>query len=127
MLDSFSMGGMVALKEFYLDENLEWDVTIYEEWNSFLAKGEITNDELAEVIKGNGTIKSVSHGDGPEFTALRNQLEDLGHITCQRNWINGDRVITPFIFNGVKFERDRQFSCGAALKHHLEFLKKRKE
>lgn len=123
----FSMGGVVALKEFYLDESLEWHITTHRKWNSYLSKEVVTDEDLVEVIKGHGECSTTGSDDGPEFKALRNQLEELGYIECQRSWWNGDRVVKPFQLNGLKFKKDTQFSSGAALKFHLEFLRKHPE
>ena len=126
-MGSISLGRMVALKEFYLDESLDWGVTISVEWNSYLNKDTVTNEDLVEVIKGNGRCGSFSNDDGPEFKALRNQLEADGYIRCERMWWNGDRVLKAFKLNGVIFRKHEQFSCGAAMKHHLNFTRKYNE
>jgi len=117
----------VALKDFYLDETLEWHITTHREWNSYLSKETVTDEDLVEVIKGHGGCSITGSDDGPEFKALRNQLEEMGYIKCERNWWNGDRVIRTFRLNGLRFKKDTQFSSGAALKFHLEFLRKHPE
>lgn len=121
-----SVGRMVALKEFYLDESLEWNVTTHTEYNSYIDKEIVTNEDLIEVLKGKGIIRTIGSDDGPEFKALRNQLEKLGYIECQRGWWNGDRVVKPFQLNGLKFKKNEQFLSGAAMKSYLEFLRRRK-
>jgi hypothetical protein len=121
------MGGMVALKQFYLDESLEWHISTHRTWNTYLSNEVVTDEDLVEVIKGKGHCSSTGSDDGPEFKALRNQLEELGYISCERSWWNGDRVVKPFQLNGLKFKKDTQFSSGAALKFHLEFLRKHPE
>ena len=115
----------MALKRFYLDESLEWHITTHSKWNSYLTKDVVTNEDLVEVIKGKGYCSSTVSGDGPEFKALRNQLEELGYIKCERRWWNGDRVVKPFQLNGLKFKKGEQFSSGAALKFHLDSLRRR--
>jgi hypothetical protein len=35
--------------------------------------------------------------------------------------LNGDRVLTPFTLNGVKFEVDGKFCCGGAMSSHLKW------
>jgi hypothetical protein len=122
-----SLGRVVALKNFYLDESLDWEVAIHREWNSYLDKDVISDQDLVEVLKGGGYCASFSSDDGPEFKALRNQLEQLGYIECQRRWWNGDRVLKAFRLNGVTFCRDEQFCCGAAMKLHLKFERKYKK
>ena len=119
-----SVGRMVALKEFYLDESLEWNVTTHTEYNSYIDKDIVTNEDLIEVLKGKGIIRTIGSDDGPEFKALRNQLEELGYIKCQRGWWNGGRVVKPFQLNGLKFKKNEQFLSGAAMKSHLEFLRR---
>jgi hypothetical protein len=118
------LGGVVALKDFYLDESLEWHITIHRKWNSYLSKETVTDEDLVEVIKGHGECSMTGSDDGPEFKSLRNQLEELGYIECQRSWWNGDRVVKAFRLNGLLFKKNTQFSCGAALKFHMEFLRK---
>lgn len=117
----------MALKQFYLDESIEWHISVYTEYNSHLDKEVVTNEDLVEVIKGNGKWSTTGSDDGPEFKALRNRLEELGYIECQRSWWNGDRVVKSFQLNGLKFKKGEQFSSGAALKFHLEFLRNRKK
>lgn len=121
------MGGVVALKDFYLDEAMDWEEYIHRSWNTYLDKDIITSEDLVEVLKGSGHCASFSSDDAPEFKALRNKLEELGYIECQRRWWNGDRVLRAFRFNGVVFRRDEQFCCGAAMKLHLKFARERKK
>lgn len=110
----------MALKEFFLNESLDWNVTTYREWNSYLSNDVVTNEDLVEVIKGNGKCSITGDDDGPEFRALRNHLEAEGYIQCERGWWNGDRVLRGFKLNGVSFRKNEQFCCGSAMKHHLK-------
>jgi hypothetical protein len=119
------LGGVVGLKEFYLDESLEWNISVYTEYNSYLNKEVVTDEDLVDVLKGKGQWSTLGSDDGPEFKALRNQLEELGYIECQRSWWNGDRVLKPFRLNGLQFKKGEQFSSGAALKFHLESMRRR--
>jgi len=119
-----SLGGVVAIKKFELDESLEWHLATYEEWNSYLNQDVVTDEDLVEVLKGKGKCSMTGSDDGPEFKALREQLETLGYIRIQRSWWNGDRVLKPFMLNGITFRKDTQFSSGAAMKIHLEFARK---
>lgn len=121
-----SLGGVVAIKKFELDESLEWHLATYEEWNSYLNQDVVTDEDLVEVLKGKGKCSMTGSDDGPEFKALREQLETLGYIRIQRSWWNGDRVLKPFMLNGITFRKDTQFSSGAAMKMHLEFARKYK-
>lgn len=71
------------------------------------------------------TIEGFAYGivDHPKFAALRNKLEKLGYIKTWREIWNGDRVLKPFVLNGVKFKKGDQFSCGAALGNMLKSKK----
>jgi len=122
-----SLGGVVALKEFYLDESLDWNVFYHRTWNSYLVKDTITDEDLVQVLKGKGQCSMTGDDDGPEFKQLRNRLEELGYIRCQRSWWNGDVVLKPFRLNGVVFKKDTQFCSGAAMKYHLQFERRYKE
>ncbi len=126
-MGSISVGRMVALKEFNLDESIDWEVTSYKEWNSYLVKDVVTDEDLIEVIKGKGKCSATSSDDSPEFKSLRNLLEEQGYIQCQRSWWNGDRVLKAFKLNGVTFKKHDQSSCGAAMKHHLNLIRKYNE
>jgi len=120
---NFPLGGMVALKEFYLDESLEWNIVHHTEYNMYLDKDIVTPEDLIEIIKGKGMCSTTNGVDGPEFKDLRNRLEADGYIKCQRGWWNGDRVLKPFVLNGLKFKKNQQFSSGLAMKVHLQFLR----
>jgi hypothetical protein len=112
---------------FTLDETLDWHPAYHRQWNSYLRKDTVTNEDLVEVLKGHGTCAVMGSDDSEEFKALRNQLEAEGYIECQRTWWNGDRVLKPFSLNGVEFNVDDRFPSGAAMKIHLKFARKYKE
>jgi hypothetical protein len=63
------------------------------------------------IIKGN-TFGTKDH---PEFTKLRNRLCELGYISIEHSWINGDKVLVPFKLNKLDFEKGEQFPCASAL------------
>jgi hypothetical protein len=109
---------------FKLDESLAWDITIRNEWNMYTNKETVTDEDLVNVLKGKGYCSSISNDDGPEFKALRNQLEADGYIRCTRNSWNGDYVLKLFFLNGVRFDRDDKYPCGAAMKLHLQVTRK---
>ena len=111
---------------FTLDESVEWNVTIREEWDIYANKTNLTPTELLAVIKGEGKSASISNDDHPDFKALRNQLEESGYIKCERNWWNGDRVLKPFSLNNVLFEVNETFPCGSAMLIHLTVQRKYK-
>ena len=110
---------------FELDESLDWHPNFCREWNEYLVKDVVTDDDLVRALRGEGNRAVVGADDSEEFKALRNQLEAEGYIRCERNWWNGDRVLKTFFLNGVRFDRDDQFSSGAAMKMHLQFARKR--
>ena len=105
---------------FELDPVYITDVVIREEWNIHTNKDTITNEDLVEVLKGRGSCSSTRHEDHPEFARLRDQLGELGYISIQRGWWNGDRVLKSFSLNGVAFEPGEQFPSAAPMKFHLE-------
>jgi hypothetical protein len=109
---------------FKLDDSFAWDISIREEWSIHDNKPNLTPKELLEVIKGVGKSASISNDDHPDFKALRNQLEELGYIECERGWWNGDRVLKPFTLNDVAFEVHEKFPCGAAMQSHLRIQRK---
>jgi hypothetical protein len=106
---------------FTIDESKRFDVTI-RSVHSYLDDPENpTADDLIKILKGVYQSITISNDDSPEFKALRNQLESEGYIECQRSWWNGDCVLKPFTLNGVKFEVNGKFCCGAAMNGHLKF------
>jgi hypothetical protein len=109
---------------FKLDPEYVTDITIHQEWNTYTNKDDITDEDLVEVLKGRGSCSSTRSEDHPEFARLRDQLEQLGYIQCQRNWWNGDRVLKSFTLNGVAFEPGEQFPSAAPMKFHLERAQK---
>lgn len=108
---------------FELDESQSWHPYYRKEWNSYLVKDTVTNEDLVEVLKGNGNCAMGGSDDSPEFKALRNQLEAEGYIQCQRQWWNGDRVLKTFFLNGVRFDNGDSFPCGSAMKLHLQTMR----
>ena len=63
--------------------------------------------------------------DHPEFTKMRNRLEKQGYIKIEHGWINGDRAVKPFSFNGFKFKVHDKFPCAEALSIWLTVEEKR--
>ncbi len=111
---------------FELDESLEWHPHYHRQCNSYTNnKATVSNEDLVKVLQGKGNHSSMGSDDSEEFKALRNQLEAEGYIRCERGWWNGDRVLKTFFLNEVRFDRDDQFSSGAAMKLHLQFARKR--
>lgn len=117
------------LPKFELDPAYITDVTIKQTWSMYADKqpSELTQDEVVNILKGLDQCSSVTSGDHPEFTKLRDRLEQDGFIKTERSWWNGDRVLKPFVFNGAKFKVGEQFCCAAAMKGHLQFVKNYKK
>lgn len=102
--------------DFILDPKYFTSVTIHNEWNTYTKDGRVpTDEELLLLLEGKGKCGITSTKDHPEFTKLREQLGQLGYITIERGWWNGDRVKKPFTLNGLKFKVGQQFSCGDAM------------
>ena len=105
---------------FELDPEYITDVTIRQEWNIHANKDTVTAEDLVEVLKGRGSCSSTHSEDHPEFARLRDRLGELGYISIQQGWWNGDRVLKSFTLNGVAFEPGEQFCSAAPMKFHLE-------
>jgi len=73
-----------------------------------------SNEELLIILKNEHRIVSQGSKDHPEFTRLRDRLEELGYTKTERNSYNGDRVLKPFTLNGYKFEAGDAFLCASA-------------
>jgi hypothetical protein len=105
---------------FYINDDYLTDVTVREEYVPRID----TPDQLIEAIKYAGRTYAIKTIDHPEFAELRNCLEQQGYIVTERNWWNGDRVLQPFVLNGVQFDKNEQFPCAVAMKGHLQFARK---
>ena len=109
---------------FEIDSEYVTDVTVHQTFYRHANKATLSNEELIEVIRDPVMGSMTSTIDHPKFTELRDQLEAQGYIDCERNWVNGDRVLKSFSLNGVPFEPGEQFCCAGAMKYHLERAKK---
>jgi hypothetical protein len=103
------------LVQYNINEKFLTDVTVRIEHNPYAGRTDLTDQDLIEAIKYNNTSFSISHEDHDEFTVLRNQLEQQGYIRCQRQWVNGDRVLKSFKLNEWTFKKGQNFPCAAAL------------
>lgn len=90
------------------------------EWDSFMGKQKLTDDELIMLSKGHNISRQIWSEDHPEFTKLREQLGAEGYIKIERGWSNGDRVLKPFVLNTKQFKVGDQFSSAGAMKWDLE-------
>lgn len=113
------------IPEFTIDPAYVTDVTVRTDYPFVPPAAEATDEDIIQALKHPGGTYSISSVDHPEFTALRDRLEQQGHIKTERQWWNGDRVLKPFRLNGVLFRPDEQFSCAAAMKWYLEWNLKR--
>jgi hypothetical protein len=112
---------------FHINEEYLTDIQVRTEYGPRINRNDPSHDDLIEVLKNPYTSYSIGTEDHPEFARLRIQLEQLGYIQCERNWVNGDRVLKLFSLNGVKFKSGVQFPCAAALGFHLKSRKKYQE
>jgi hypothetical protein len=110
--------------DFQIDEAYLTDIVVRTEYPRYNDRTEVTAEELISVIKNPAPAVSIGTKDHPEFTSLREQLEQQGYIAVQRGWWNGDHVLKTFQLNGVAFKKHDQFPCAAAMKFHLEFQRK---
>lgn len=83
-----------------------------------------SNEDLLKILKNEHKIESTTYVNHPEFTLLRDRLEELGYIKTNHNWHNSDRVLKPFTLNGYKFEVDNAFLCASATGNDFRFRKK---
>lgn len=110
--------------DFTIDEQYLTDVHIRTETSLLSDPENPTPDDLIRILKGHDKMISHSVIDHDEFAKLRNQLEELGYIRCQRNSWNGDTVLKPFTLNGYKFKKHVRFPCAAALGVSVRSAKK---
>lgn len=109
---------------FTIDESYLCDVTVTTEFDFIADRENPTPDDLIKLIKYPHKPVIYSNKDHDEFTKLRNQLEELGYIKCQRGWWNGDTVLKPFYLNGWRFKKNHKFPCAAALKVSIDCARK---
>ena len=113
---------------FEIDPASLTSINIREEWSMYqhIPRDELTHEQLIKIIKGEDRCMSLKNDDHPEFAELRNKLEELGFISTQRSWWNGDRVLKPFSLNGAKFFKGEKFCSGAAIRYDVEQKQKKK-
>jgi hypothetical protein len=85
---------------------------------------ELTDEQLFKILKGEDRCSSTGSDDHPEFKKLRDQLEALGYIQCQRSWWNGDRVLKPFYLNEWRFRKGHKFPSAAAMRTSISCARK---
>ena len=112
------------LKQFYLDEQYITEVTVRKEYCYLSDPVNPTPEDLIMILKGQHKTVSISSKDHDEFTKLRNHLEDLGYIKCERGWWNGDRVLKSFKLNEWTFRKGHRFPCALAMKSSIDGARK---
>jgi hypothetical protein len=113
------------LKNFEINEQYFCDdsVPIYRE--HLENRDNPTPADMIKILKGEDrTLVGMSNRDHPVFAELRDQLEQLGHISTVRNSWNGDKVIKSFKLNGWTFSRGHRFPCAAAMKVSISCARK---
>lgn len=109
---------------FTIDEQYICDVTVRTEYDWIKDRNNITHEDLIKILKGHDKSFCISSKDHDEFTKLRDQLEQEGYISTQRNSWNGDIVLKPFYLNEWKFKKNHKFPCAAALKGSIVCARK---
>lgn len=106
--------------EFTIDLEYLKGVTVKKDLSPYKGKEDLTADELIGALKWTSNSYEISSIDHPEFTKLREKLENHGYISIQRGWWNGDVVLKPFTLNSFKFKKGARFPCAAALGISIE-------
>jgi hypothetical protein len=114
------------LKQFTIDESFICDVTVRTEHDFIKDRNNPTHDDLIKILKGYDKMYSTSNKDHDEFTKLRNQLEELGYIKCERGWWNGDRILKSFKLNEWTFRKGHTFPCASAMNNSIHCARKYK-
>lgn len=111
--------------DFYINDEYLTDILVTSSYGPNIDHDNPSDDDLIEVLKNPGPSCTITGTeDHPEFAQLRDLLEQQGYIQCQRNWVNGDRVLKSFTLNDVPFEPNEKFCCAAAMKFHIQVRKK---
>lgn len=116
----------MMLRQFTIDEQYICDVAVREEHDFIKDRNNPTPDDLFKIIKGYDKSYSLYHKDHDEFTKLREQLGELGYISIQRGWWNGDRVLKGFKLNEFNFKKGDKFCSAGAMKGSISFARSRK-
>ena len=114
------------LRQFTIDESFICDVIVRTEHDFIKDRNNPTHEDLIKVLKGYDKGVSISNKDHDEFTKLRNQLEELGYIKCERGWWNGDQVLKSFKINEWTFKKGHRFPCASALNNSIHCARKYK-
>lgn len=113
------------LKNFTIDEQYLTSVTVRQEYDFIKDRNNPTDEDLIKILKGFDKSVSISSKDHDEFTKLREMLGQLGYISIQRGWWNGDRVLKSFKLNGWIFRKGHKFLSACALGNSIQSAKAR--
>jgi hypothetical protein len=112
------------LKNFSINEQYLTSVTVRQEIDFIKDRSNLTDEDLIKILKGSDKCISISSKDHDEFTKLREMLGQLGYISIQRGWWNGDRVVKSFKLNGWTFKKGHKFLSACALGNSIQCAKK---
>lgn len=115
----------MMLKQFTIDESFICDVAVREEYDYIKDRANPTAEDLFKILKGYDKGYSLYHKDHDEFTKLREHLGELGYITIQRGWWNGDRVVKGFKLNEFYFKKGDKFCSAGAMQGSISFARSR--
>lgn len=109
------------IDEKFIDENF-----VVKEWGMYdnIPSNKLTPDQLLKIIRGEDRCSMSGYVEHVEFTKLRDKLEELGYIKCERFWKNGDQILKSFELNEWKFYEGQMFPCAIALKTSIECARK---
>ena len=114
------------IKQFYIPTEFVTSLTVIKEYPLEQRPEESSEDFLIRKLKSTGpAMRSTSSIDHPEFTKIREMLGDMGYISIERGWWNGDCVLKKFYLNDVLFRKGEKFYSAAAMSHHLVYELKR--
>ena len=109
------------MRQFQIDPSYLVTITCTRTTSFVVDPENPTPEELIMVLRNEHQMTSHWVEDHPEFTKLRNELEQLGYIKTERSWWNGDRVLQPFVLNNVLFHTADKFVSASPMKYHLAY------
>ena len=112
------------LKQFTMEDSYICSVQVRTEYDYVKDRNNPTDEELIKILKGQDRAYSVGSKDHDEFTKLREQLGELGYISIERGWWNGDRVLKSFKLNEWTFRKGHKFPCAGALRVSIDGARK---
>ncbi len=108
--------------EFTIDPANICSITVRESRSMYanISEDELTVEQISKILADSDKIIITSTVDHPEFSNLRNRLEELGYILTQRSWWNGDTVVKPFTINGWRFKYGDRFLSADAMRTAID-------